>query len=636
METPAKDTESNQAEPTQKAEPTFDQVLRRFEIELLVPETPPDADLVIELIDELGRILKTRGLREHSITEATVENRYTRIAAALGKVATHPEMRISHRQLQKICLRKQTIAYIFNASGYRNMSHLLTLAADDVDGELKLNLARAATLLAFLGIEDVTDQMMSICLRQPPRVLMTLMLGWLNQRAVLTEQGEKNRTVLLESGALIEDVEIEDREIPQIVNAYMYCSYASSPEKHAIKRSFNRLMKARMNRASINPKPMKRKITDRPRMLVCGERFTRAHAMYRCFGPHIKAFSKHFELISLTDHEWIDDEAAQLFDEVVKLESPRQSIQDIASLIQKLRPDLIYYPSLGMSHWTVMISNLRLAPIQLMGYGHPGTSMSTQIDYGLPGGFEGSVEQVFSEKIIIPGKRVIFDQHPDLPDELPQLVKPSDREVRVAVNSKVMKLSHRLIDICRRLTDQAEVQVRFSFFPGERGLYFDGLYAAIKRVLPAADVMPYVGYQEFLNEMCKCDLALASFPFGNANSTVDTCLLGLPTLAHYGPELHSQSDQQVLSAAGYSDWLIARSDEEYFEKALKLINSADFRRGVSEGITRDATKAKLFYSFENDDPGPAELCAEAVSYIYQHHDQLRNSKERHVEMPPKY
>ena len=189
-----------------------------------------------------------------------------------------------------------------------------------------------------------------------------------------------------------------------------------------------------------------------------------------------------------------------------------------------------YYPSLGMSHWTVLLAQIRLAPIQFMTHGHPATSMSPQIDYVYLNEICGDHNTLHSEKVLMGPSLLNFDAHNELPKELPSLVAPSDREVRVAVNSKVMKLSSRLMDVCARLHENAAQKVRFSFFPGERNLYFDGLTAAIRSRLPSADVIPYVSYEQFLNEMCKCDMALSAFPFGNTNSTVDTSLSGFQPL----------------------------------------------------------------------------------------------------------
>ena len=273
-----------------------------------------------------------------------------------------------------------------------------------------------------------------------------------------------------------------------------------------------------------------------------------------------------------------------------------------------------------------MLAQLRLAPIQIMSHGHPATSMSSVIDYAHIAPLEGDPTNLHSEKLIIGPTYAGFSAHSDLPKTLPPLVPPSDREVRVAVNSKVMKLSSRLIEICKRLTLATETPVRFSFFPGERGLFFDGLERALKAELPQAEIMPYINYDQFLAEMCRCDLALAAFPFGNTNSTVDTCLLGLPTIAHFGPESPAQSDKLVLEAAGFPTSLVCKTDEEYFSTALELINDKEKRANITEGLTREAVRSRLFEITGQNAPDPT--FGETLWNLFRKHESLQSTDKR--------
>ena len=619
------DTNSEQESPSLGGEvseaPSFDAIVKRLEGELIGSDGNPDFDLLVELVDLLEKSCRRGGLLENKIALSVIESRYTRIAAAITKVVTHPNAKLTNTQLSAICRRKQTFAYIFNASGYRNMKHFVGLVGEEKDGKYKISLERAAILLCFMGLDDVSDELMELSLRQPPRTLLTLMLGWLNQRAIITQQAEKNRDKLLSSGSLISDVAITDTDIPLIVNAWMYCSYASLDRKHDIKETFNILLCRRMEGAGINPPPVVRRVVERPKMLICHERFTHQHAMYRCYAPYIANLRKYFDLVALADHDMIDEESSKLFDEVIRLESPRPSISDIVHQISAICPDVIYYPSLGMSHWTVMLANLRLAPIQIATMGHPATTRSREIDYVQCMGLAGDPSSVFTERVLMGDNSIAFVGHSQLPEHLPELLPPSEREVRVAINSKVMKLSVQLLDICKKLQASATVPVKFSFFPGERHLFYDGLAAAIRAEMPDARVLPYMGYEAFINEIAACDLALSAFPFGNTNGTVDTCLLGLPTVTMHGQEVPSQTDRAVLESAGYEPWLVCHSDQEYYETALRLINDPELRRSVTGGQTREQIRSRLLDATEEILLDPF---AKVFWGVYNHHEEIQN------------
>ena len=138
--------------------------------------------------------------------------------------------------------------------------------------------------------------------------------------------------------------------------------------------------------------------------------------------------------------------------------------------------------------------------------------------------------------------------------------------------------------------------------------------------------MQYIDYGAFLAEMCRCDLALAAFPFGNTNSTVDTCLLGLPTVVHFGSESPAQTDKLVLDTAGYPDWLVCETDEQYFETALKLINDPALRKSVTQSVEPKSVRARLF-SREESGFGEDPL-ADVFRYVYDNHEAMQASSSR--------
>ena len=600
------------------------EIIESFEkVAFSVDRGPPSA--AIEVIDDLAEYCKGGGLRERGNPSYVCEHWYTRLASALTHIFTAPGITLTEKLLDDICRRKSSLTYIFAASGYRNMKHLTARLTEKQGSRLNIDRERGAILLALLGLDDLNGELIDLALAQSPRILLKLMLGWLNQRAVLSPVGEENRTKLLQAGALISDVEITDADIGAVVQAWMYCSYADTPTKHDIKRHLNKLLTNRMLSAGICPAPVTHTKKKRPKLMVIHERFNTRHAMYRCWAPSIRALRDHFDLIALSEDEYIDPESEELFDKVIQFTSAGTPVSMLAEMVQAETPDMIYYPSIGMSHWTIMLAQLRLAPIQVMTHGHPATSMLPTIDYAYVFEMQGDLAAIHSEKILVGNKQIYFEAHTDLPEELPPLSTATDREVRVAVNSKVMKLSHRLITICQKLVREADVPVRFSFFPGERFLFNDGLWPAIQSYLPTADVFPTLKYEPFIRELAKCDIALAAFPFGNTNSTVDTCLLTLPTVAHFGPEGPAQTDRLILESIGAPDWLVCQSDDEYFSTALQLINQPDLRQSVRDQLASLNIREQFFANERDVQSNPF---APLMWYVYENHAALQASEAR--------
>ena len=583
--------------------------------------------LMIRAVNELREHCKHHGLLSSGNSLASVEHWYTRLAATINTWVLHPDEVLNRDKLEILTRLKNEFVYIFAASGFRNMRHLISQLNKSPDsGKITIDTKKIVVLLALLGLDDLSDELIQLALGTEPQIRLHLVLGWLNQRAVITQRGEQNREILLRAGRQLEDSRINDPDIALVVNAYMYVSYANWDKKHDIKESFNHLLIKRMKEVGISTAPPPVRDTNRPRVLLPLERFRHQHAMFRALGPDLRAMRDRFELLALVEDDFIDEKAEKLFERVYKLErTSKKSITTLTKLIESIAPDIIFYPSLGMSHWTVMLSNLRLANIQIIAQGHPATSRSNYVDYVLVPKMWGDPSALYSEKILMGERPVVFDAHSDFTANDADRIEPSDREVRVAVNSKVMKLSPRMLDVCVDLAKRASIPVRFKFFPGELGWYSDGISAMIKQRLETAEVYPYQDYQEFLTHLSQCDLALAAFPFGNTNSTVDTCLLGIPTVAHFGPESPSQTDRLVMEAAGYPDWLVCDTDEKYFSTALELIEDAGKRKAIADSIDLKAVKSRL--TVPNEDTGQREI-SDLIYFAYKNHEALQTSSER--------
>ena len=126
-------------------------------------------------------------------------------------------------------------------------------------------------------------------------------------------------------------------------------------------------------------------------------------------------------------------------------------------------------------------------------------------------------------------------------------------------------------------------------------------------------------------EIAKCDMALAAFPFGNTNSTVDTCLLGLPTVVHFGPESPAQTDSLVLKTAGLPSWLVCDNDEVYYTTALRMINEPATRKAAMAGLNRRTLRERII---ENPERAKQEPLSDVLYSLHRHHLTLRDSPKR--------
>lgn len=553
-------------------------------------------EITLQAIIDSGAGLKDAGLRHRGIGDAAITHHYTRLASVITHVITTYDKAVSLSRYEAICWRKQDISYIFAVSGYRGMAHIVNLCSTrNEDGSLSLKKNRALLLLAFLDIDHLTGELLDFALGQPAEILLPLMIGWLSQRAILTERGENNRTRILQSGHLIENVSIEDRHLPMLSVAYMYVSYAVYPGKHDFKLSLNKLCRTLLERRALEPKDVRPPSRKKPRLLVIHEWFSHSHAMYRCYAPLIAALGSKFELHSLASTEGIDDEAAKMFKSSTAVDPLKVGIPGILKEINRLKPDAIFYPSVGMAYWVILLSNLRLAPVQFASQGHPASTRSSYIDFIFcwRPGFKDF--DIYSEQVVVGESPPLFFPHKALSNAKPNpKYTLATSEINVAINSKLMKLNWQIFSICRRLSEQSKLPVKFHFFPGERGWAYDGIRQSIQTHLHNAEVYPLMAYEQLLERISLCDFALSPMPFGNTNSIIDCSLLGVPTVCPYGKEVATQTDAIVYETIGAPQALITHSIEEYVKIAERLSNDLAFRHEMRQSFDREKAYSSLY------------------------------------------
>jgi hypothetical protein len=299
-------------------------------------------------------------------------------------------------------------------------------------------------------------------------------------------------------------------------------------------------------------------------------------------------------------------------------------MKDIGARIFKLQPDIIYYPSLGMSEWTQMVANLRFAPIQVMTLGHPAPAMMDTMDYTLVQAGHGEAALEFGHKVL---ERRAWGQFAPFGDSVEfdlERTPYEDGRLHIAVNSSLMKLSPRFLALCERIEAEAKRPIHFHFFASASGVMYDRIRQVFERRFRFFTLEPSRHYQAFLKALTRCDLSLAAFPFGNTNSTVDTCLLGIPTVAYYANEVLSIGDRDVMRLVGLPSWLVSDNDEDYFQTAMKLIHDDAARQAIVDQLKATDVKAKLF---QPPRPEDETEFVDAFDWLYRNHEALQASSQ---------
>jgi hypothetical protein len=405
-------------------------------------------------------------------------------------------------------------------------------------------------------------------------------------------------------GALDAIEDLDDLPTSAVCGAYMHCSYSTSPERHAIKRSINKLVRNKLgtlglldHEAGVGRTRIKGR---KPVMLVVLEWFTGGHSIYRTHSRTMLAARKHFEVVAFGEAQHVDEAGRAIFDRFVEFEHPEyigDCIRQIQEFATREKPDVLYMPSVGMFSHTIFLSNLRVAPLQIAGLGHPATMHAAQIDYvSVEEDFIGD-PTCFSEKML----RLPKDGQPYVPSRLLTEIVPSvparGAVVNVAVTASAMKINPHFLETCKAIVDTAHVPVKFHFMTAwSESIDLAYVRKSIYATLPEScvDVYGSLSYSTYLKVLNKMDMFVSPFPFGNTNGIVDSFTMGLPGVNLCGREVFEHIDSGLFERAGLPSWLTTHSVDEYVRAAARLAEQHDEREALRRRLIDEKAVERIF------------------------------------------
>jgi len=399
-------------------------------------------------------------------------------------------------------------------------------------------------------------------------------------------------------------------------HAYFGCTYADFENDHLLKRHINRIFQQwGPAQTPIVNRPDRRRIA-----LITAMWFPR-QSVYRCTHAFVKALAGEFDLTLVHLGKDNPDLDTSLFKEVrrFRMGSPLD--------LSALTPNdwaIAYFPDIGMNIESIFLSNLRLAPIQICGYGHPVSTFGSKVDYWLGGRDIESLEdheRNYSERLVlVPGSGVA----PNRPDYVPRGNYAPGEVLQISCAWSAQKINYPLLERLRRILGRSRRRIRFSFVNG--GLDANA-FLPLKRDLEAVlgaenielyDALPYDGYMSRLEQS---DFCLDSYPFGGYATAIDALYLRKPFVAWEGTKFYNRSAASLLRRLGLEE-LIVHDGEAYEELALRLIHDDGYRGQLSAALAGANLDATLFLR------GDAASVARIFQYLIGHHAMLRGQPGR--------
>lgn len=534
---------------------------------------------------------------------------YTRLASAITALFTDPGFCVTQVGFDQLAASRSLIEAIFKASAFCGSDHVFALVPDDTEETAGMGTANKYLLLYSLNSKLALD--LEQILTRNPQETVGLWLSMLGHGQVMTEEGDTRRKMLLDIAPVFEDVELPESLISAFCSAYMHVSYSDAHNKHQPKRTFHSMMAKLLGKHVQVPAfgPLARK--EKPTILLVFDWWRDYHAMYRCYAQSIMQLKEHFYLIGCARNSVTNEGARAMFDKWIGIEDEDLILGNVARQILAEAPDIIYYPSIGMSSMTIGMASLRLAPVQVMTYGHPATTNWPTIDYGLIEADIG-VQSRFSEKLIpLPVNSVRFVPYADCAARHEPRAAPDT--IKIAISAMQVKVGWPFIRALQEIQKRSKRRVEFHFYCAAYGVGLWSMGAEIRQQMDNTMVYEMMEYQKLMAGLAECDICLFSFPFGATNSAIDAMLLGIPFVALEGLEPHSRTDSTLIRRAGLPDSMITYTPAEYVNEVVRLVDDDDRRHRIAKAVRRVDVAERFFK------PDGSGSFLEAFREIYDRH-----------------
>lgn len=532
----------------------------------------------------------------------------TRMATAISTLFLDKELIISKTGAIKFLTYQRWISLIFASSPYINADHVLqhyNVNQDRNPDSVFLLDNNESSLIKFCILylpESEISINLDLLWSLSPQLCASLCYVLQSPRFIGTEAAFSKRSVILQwLPKKLEELGILS-DLPANIthDVYMHCSYDVAENKHDIKRGVNHLVRNHLLKNNWQDRDISHigKVNGKPVMVVLLEHFHSAHSIYRTHSTSMIAAREHFYLIGFGS-EQVDELGRKVFDEfhTLKENNVIDKLETIKTLCDKVSPAVLYMPSIGMDLVTIFASNTRLAPIQAVALGHPGTTHSDFIEYVIVEDDYVGSEKCFSEELI----RLPKDALPYVPSALaPEKIEYNLREnpevVNIGIAATTMKLNPYFLKALQVIRDRAKVPVHFHFALGQSmGVTHPYVERFIKSYLgSSATCHPYAPYKDYMQTLNNCDMLVNPFPFGNTNGIIDMVTLGLVGVCKTGNEVHEHIDEGLFKRLGLPEWLIANSVDEYVERAIRLAENHEERLALRRHIIENNGLQTLF------------------------------------------
>jgi hypothetical protein len=559
-----------------------------------------------ELCGQIIAVIEWYGQRTQSALDATARRQINDLLKLILSVITHPGFQVPDELAVRFIRLNRTLSNMLALSAFKTS-----------DAQLAAVLGQPGSFAKVLALYSARNQPRDI--RAALSASPDLAAAWYVEYASAFHAGLAEATVLNNLRAHLIEAPEDLPPIPGLQEVFFGSTYVDPSTDHLVKQRLNRALQRHYAPLKVDNHPNPRKIA------VLSAYWRRVHSVYRTFYDFVQALKPdyHLTLFNLGNHA---EAETSLFDEVRILPS-HEGIPDPTALLNN-DFQLLYYPDIGMCDESLILANMRLAPIQVTTIGHSVSTWGADIDYFISGAKVESPdhpEQFYSERLLLLPGMGCTHQRPNFPRPVTPVEPPADTLI-INCPWSGPKINHPFLQTIARLLQSCRRPVRLQIFESGATIFrndFLPFKEALAAVLPAGqwEVVINQPYHQYMSTLQAGHVALDSWHFGGCNTVSDSLFLGVPMVCWRGDRWYNRIGPHLLGLAGVPE-LIAENEAEYLTLAGRLIHDDAWRQGLRQRLFQADLAATVHSAAD------ARHFKAAIDYLIAHHETLRQCGDR--------
>lgn len=340
--------------------------------------------------------------------------------------------------------------------------------------------------------------------------------------------------------------------------------------------------------------------TSRPIRVGLLSEFFRSHTIGKLYKGLIQNLDRRrFEVVLIHTPETKEDAFCRSLDDMadVSLTLPF-GVEQQQQIVSAEHLDVLFYPDIGMVPSSYLLAHARLAPVQLVSWGHPDTTGVDTLDYFVSARSvePDSAPTHYTETLIQLNRLPCFYPKPEIPVALfgrEALGLPQTGTVYGC--PQTLYKFHPDFDAILSDIATGDPDGWIVLIEGRVSTWADLLRARWKKTAPAllerVVFLPSLPFDRFMSLLHNTDVLLDPVHFGSGNTLYEAMALGTPIVTCPGQFMRSRIVSGAYAQMHIEEPPVAQSLKDYAPLALALGRDPDRRHKLRERLIEAADRA---------------------------------------------